>query len=372
MSENLSFESGSKPTWKLGTRVGTIMSALRASTNLDALASLANVTAEEKERHRRLSEDLSKEPLKASAEQILFADQLRQLAAGLQRVATENDDERLQAIKVSANDARTKRAAATLAANLAFGASAIDGVGGQVWRTLWDAARHYSEHFAYVGRPSPTDVDAVCVLCQQPLTSGALARFGEFDAFIQADTERQAKDAEGLFLGTRKLFEKNRVNAPPFAGIRQRLALSDPALGHATLRCLASARQRHIVCERSLGEDAALVLPAWAENPIEKIRELESATRKYAEELRQAADVEGRRRLEVERDELTDRLALDVLQLRAKVEVGRLKGLQLVASCLGDTSTAAITSMETVELTRLRGQWRFLAKPRFSRQETLR
>jgi energy-coupling factor transporter ATP-binding protein EcfA2 len=335
-----------KPTWKPATRVGSILSALRANTDLDALTKLAIVTPAERERHRRLSEDLSKDPLKAAAEQILLADQLHQLRVALERAAAENDDARLQAIKALADDARSKRMASGLAAKRAFAASSIDGIGGQIWRALWDAARRYSERVAYVGRAfPPTEEDALCVLCQQPLTSDALTRFTEFDAFIQRDTEQQAQKAEQRMSDARKTFDSSRIHILSIAAIHQRLVLADPALGKAALRFLASARQRQAVCRRALDEDAALALPAWAESPIEKIRELEDATRRYAAELRQAADVEGRKRLEAERDELADRLALDVLEERGRAEVARLKALTLVAACIGDTGTTAITRL---------------------------
>jgi hypothetical protein len=106
-----------------------------------------------------------------------------------------------------------------------------------------------------------------------------------------------------------------------------------------------SARLRYRLCERALTADSALAMPDRAEDPTQGVRDLEAATRAYAAELRDAADIAGRKRLEAERDELTDRLALDVLQAKAVAEVERLKVLQLIARCLGDTSTNAITRL---------------------------
>ena len=60
-----------KPTWKPDTEVGKIMSSLTAFTKLERLETLAKLTSKERDRHRRLVEDLAKDPVKASSEQTL-------------------------------------------------------------------------------------------------------------------------------------------------------------------------------------------------------------------------------------------------------------------------------------------------------------
>jgi AAA domain len=333
-----------KPTWKPTTRVGAILSGLQAETKLDELSRLAVLSTEERDRHRRLSEDLAKDPVKAAAEQVLYSDQLQGLAAGLDRVAAETADARLQSLKGLADDARATRAAAKLASEKAFGKAAIKGVGAPVWRSLWDAARHYSEHVAYIGRPfPPSEEGTICVLCQQPLTHTALARMTDFETFIQNDTERQAEAAAQALQKAAKQFDEQQIRISTFRAVRRIVALSHAALGRAVLRYLASRRLRRRLCERALMSQDPLVVPAPELNPAQSIRDLELAARRYAAELRAAADAEGRKCLEAERDELADRIALEALGEKATAEVARLKALKLIDRCLGDTSTTSIT-----------------------------
>ena len=69
-------------------------------------------------------------------------------------------------------------------------------------------------------------------------------------------------------------------------------------------------------------------------------------------ELLDAADLKARARLEAERDELTDRIALEILLDEARAEITRLQSLQLLVSCLNDTATTAITPWGIRLLTR--------------------
>lgn len=335
----------SKPTWKPSTRAGSILSNLKSDTRLDQLTLLASISDEERKRYQRLCEDLTKDPSVAAAEQALYAEQLCSLADGLRKVTTDTSDDRLKGIKSLSDDLRAKRSAATLAAANAFTGAPIEGVGGTVWRTLWDAARDFAEHVAYVGKEFPPDGDVVCVLCQQPLSEVAVARLKGFDAFIQDNTERQANVAELAFTEAAKKFVGEHIRVSTFTTIRQRIKLHDASLGGQILRFLASAQLRRLICVRACSSDASMELPAHAPSPIVSIVALEAATRAYAAELKQAADTEGRKLLEAERDDLADRIALEELLDVATTEVARLSALSLIGKCLTDTNTSAITRL---------------------------
>jgi energy-coupling factor transporter ATP-binding protein EcfA2 len=352
-----------KPPWKPATAVGRILSALKPETDLKPLQALAVVSDQERERHQRLTEDLAKDPLKASAEQTLYADDLRQLGGALEQIESESSDQNLQALKALATDANRKRAAAKLAADNAFSSAALPGVGGETWRLLWDSARRYSEEVAYAGHPFPhTEDGAVCLLCHQSLTAEVGDRLQTFETFVRADTERLAREAEAAFSRALKRFHEKPVKGAAHAAIRRRIALTDPALARSILRFLASARLRRRSCLLSLGQDDPLVLPAFALSPVGDVRALDTRTRSYAQELKDAADVEGRKRLESERDELSDRLLLADLMPKVGAEVARLKALKLVAACLPETATNLITKLgndiaDTVITPKIRDQF---------------
>jgi energy-coupling factor transporter ATP-binding protein EcfA2 len=74
----------------------------------------------------------------------------------------------------------------------------LDGTGNEAWKTLWEAAKHFSVNHAYKGEDYPViqkkREPAKCVLCQQALNEDGVAeRYKRFDEFIEDDIERQLK-----------------------------------------------------------------------------------------------------------------------------------------------------------------------------------
>lgn len=94
-------------------------------------------------------------------------------------------------------EAKNNRKIVEEAAEVLKSSSKLDGVGLQVWRSLWEAARTYSETVAYKGVPFPNaENNAVCVLCNQPLNDDAKQRMKQFETFVQGSLESKAESAE--------------------------------------------------------------------------------------------------------------------------------------------------------------------------------
>ncbi len=334
-----------KPTWNIATPVGAIMSALSHNTNLAAFEKLGEMTADERARLARLDEDLLKNPADAAAEQRLFAGNVRQLIATLNRIATTYNDEPLVRLKALADAARSKRAAANLAARDMFDGLAIPGVGAETWRTLWEAARRYSEQTAYAGSAFPPAGDEACVLCHQPLSPEAKSRMGGFEAFIRADAESQASSAEQEFTDALAAFRTRKLDVRVMAQARRRIALQHGSLARRVLRFVASADLRRLKCLRALSSADALVLPPLAPSPKAELETLAGTLEAYAVELDEAADIEGRNKLILERDALKDRGAVPDLLETAKKEIKRLDDLRILRACIADTATNAITKL---------------------------
>lgn len=334
-----------KPTWNSATPVGSIMSALSHNTNLAALEKLGEMTVDERARLARLDDDLLKNPADAAAEQRLFADNVRQLIATLDRIATTYDDEPLVKLKALADTARARRAAANLAASSLFAGLAIPGVGEETWRTLWEAARRYSEKTAYPDFPFPPAGDQACVLCHQALSPEAKKRMGGFEAFIQADAESQAASAEQEFSDALSAFSERKLDVRVTAQLRRRIALQRASLSRSVLRFVASADLRRLQCLRALSSSDALVLSPFAPSPKAELETLASTLEAYAVELDEAADTEGRNKLILVRDALKDRAAVPDLIETARKEIKRLDDLRIVRACIADTATNAITKL---------------------------
>jgi len=333
------------PTWKRDTAVGKMMGGLTAASDITVLEKLSEVSDEERSQHRRLTEDLSKDPVAAAAQYRLFANGVRQLATAVQVAAERFSDQALSNLKTKADDARAKLESAKLAAENAFSGLPVPGVGAAAWRELWEAARRYSEQTAYPGRLFPPQLDEVCVLCQQPLDAGARTRLSSFEKFIREDTEARARVAKRDFEIARNTFLTKRVDARAFAPTRRRIAIENPALARKVIRFLASARLRRAKCVATLGFNEPATIPPFADSVHSELVAFEERLRSYARQLDDTTDAEGRRRLKAELDEIADRIAATGLLPVARAEIERLKTLKLTNDCLSETATNSITRL---------------------------
>lgn len=334
-----------QPTFSAETAVGEILGALSSDTDLAFLEALATLTPEEETKLQRLNEDLVRDPLTASEEQRIFAGSLAHLANDLATVLARTADAPLSHLLALSDEARSKRAAADLAAGTAFGGAVMPGVGEATWRALWDAARHYSSEVAYPNKSFPhTGAGAVCVLCHQPLSEDTGRCMSAFEAFVKADTERQAKEAETAFAECYQELLAKPVKISAFS-VRQQLVVRNPDLARSILRCLAAVRLRRSIALVSAKAGGEVHMPKMPPSPEAAIRQLAIETLAYANELAEAASLEGRRRLERERDELRDRAGLAELLPKARKEVARVASLALLKKCVSETATNAITSL---------------------------
>lgn len=88
-----------QPTWKRDTAVGKLMGDLTAASDIAVLERLGEVTDEDRSRHGRLTEDLSKDPVAAAAQVRLFASGVRQLATAVLVAAESFSDQALSDLR---------------------------------------------------------------------------------------------------------------------------------------------------------------------------------------------------------------------------------------------------------------------------------
>jgi len=335
-----------KPAWKETTAVGKALASLKYDTDIEKIRALGTLSEEEAGRLGRLREDLSKNPAKAAAEQTLKADNIKRLIDALKLVEIRTADAALFAVFGAGADARVKQEAARLAAAKAFSGEPLAGVGGEVWRSLWESARRYSQETAYPGVPfPPTDKDALCVLCQQPLQAEALDRMARFEEFIRKDTERQAQAAEQAIKKARQELSAVVISTRALKANLQEVVIQNPGLARSTRRFLAAARLRRYVLLKNLGGAQQPLLPAVTANPGTDLAQLEGTIRKYAGELEKSATGEERKKLETDLAELSDRELLGGMMQTIEEEGARLKSIHFLEQCQTDTSTNTITKV---------------------------
>jgi energy-coupling factor transporter ATP-binding protein EcfA2 len=142
---------------------------------------------------QRLAEQASAEKGKHLRKQKQHIDTLVQDA---NKYLEQLSDENYRRIIAANKKSILKQTAADTAANKVFSGSELEGIGSDVWKELWDAARNYSVSAAYkeAGYPNVSD-GSRCVLCHQTLTQEAKERLVSFENFVKGEMQKAATDA---------------------------------------------------------------------------------------------------------------------------------------------------------------------------------
>lgn len=122
--------------------------------------------------------------------------QVLQIATGLQKAFAAYSSTALDHLRELRMFAQTKRKIATEAAKVET--AELDHVGSDTWRSMWKAAREYSQ-VAYPAKPFPVTDSARCVLCHQELSPAAQERLQAFETFVQSKLASEATQAESAY-----------------------------------------------------------------------------------------------------------------------------------------------------------------------------
>lgn len=129
--------------------------------------------------------------------------QIDQLVALIRISAEAYGEKNLATVRNLHAISASKRLIATEAAQVS--SSRLDGVGGETWRQMWEAAREYSKT-AYPSVLFPVTEEARCVLCHQEIGPEAGSRLRDFESFVQSKLESEARDAEYQYAQALKSF----------------------------------------------------------------------------------------------------------------------------------------------------------------------
>ena len=326
------------------THAGSVLTHLNQNSNLKEIQQFATLNKNENDRYNQLREDLVKDP-------VIRAQQIRRQAAKAKelKISVERSNELLsdnapdlanQIIK----DYQIKAEAAKVASTkkYAFDDEPLDGVGGEVWKELWEAARQYSYEIAYSGKEFPVvGESALCVLCFQPLSDIASARLIRFEEFIKDATHKSAEEARQKFDGMISSVEE--IDISDSRRIIDLVGLEDPKMMRNLRLLLVRSKLRRRYLQRILkgGEQGS-----YPDVPIDVIDQIAEHIKKLesrAQELEAASRSQERQQLRDQYTELQDRILLSELIDDIDTEIKRLKRVEQYKKALSDTGTYPVT-----------------------------
>jgi len=327
-----------------GTEVRTMLNNLNKDSDIEAFRQLAGLSQTESRRIVELGEALGADPAARARELRNTVTRLRRLLSNIQQDADVLSAEVVGEIQGKLQDVVTKKTAARVAAEQAFGEQPLSGVGEEVWKELWETARNYSQQKAYPDQEFPfTEEDARCVLCQQPLAPDAQRRLAAFETFIKAETQQAADQAQTELNRALVGIQNLTVGHKAFLEFLPDLPEDQNTLKQSIRRFHGVAwKIRQVVlnsCKDSLWS-APYALPA---SPSPELSDLIQTMLRRAEELERVATGDERLSLIYEQNELLARQWLADILDDIEMEIERKKMLYALNNAISDTVTTGIT-----------------------------
>ena len=340
-----------------GTAVARLLANVNVLTTPEMVWELSRLSSDENSRleflEKALLDSKANDPEKLGRELSTRAQRVESLAEHVGSIEASLSPASVDTVLTLRNARRRKLDKAILFRDASFPAGVLPGTGTQLWSSLWEAARKFSEDLAYPEMPFPfVEDEAHCVLCQQELDDAARARLQAFEAFVVSTAERELKAAQETLDGHRQTFADLEVAPRSAKETLAEIRIEHEQLSQAIGAALTSAENRRAAIllalsdDHDLSDDCPELVPVAAD-----IDALAKQLAQRAATLRAQADPEISRRMAEEARELRGRKVLAQHEAIVLAEIERKRKHAAYESCIREANTNAITRRST-QLTR--------------------
>lgn len=343
-------QSIKEPACSPTTTVGKLLASLSADTDPAEVIGLATVSLPEADRLAQLTADLAGNPARAARQLLALKAKVEDHIAQLGRLFVSISDDTADNLRRLAHDSDVAQKTAEAASHVLFRSEPLPQIGSEIWQALWETARAYSNQEAYPDRQFPvTDLNSVCVLCQQELSPVAADRLNRFEAFVRDDSKQRADAARLAYDTALAAFDANAISPAELNNIlvTVRDDLQQETLAAAIRRAAVSALWRHRQIRRHHANPAFTInvpIVGFARKALsDQVANLNARVNALAGE----ADSPARIALATEKATLSDRQWLGGIKADVLAEIDRLKQIAHLKSAQGDTATNRITSKST-------------------------
>ncbi len=287
---------------------------------------------------KRLNEQAPAKKAKQLRTQKLHIETLVQDA---EKYLDQLSEENCQQIKAAKKKIIQKKAAAESAANKVFSNSELGGIGSDVWKELWEAARKYSLSVAYVETEYPhVSEGSRCVLCQQTLTQEAKERLTSFENFIKKEIQKNVVNAEVEYENVILTIEE----LPASETLKTKMDAAGISLDEKRSQIMEFFNQLQRRRKQLLGADPEETLiplpyPNWIEEAKTDLNILHEQAVRFEED----AKVDNRDALNKELHSLQARKWLSEHRLAIDEEIKRLNLLSQIQNAKKLTTTKALS-----------------------------
>lgn len=251
-------------------------------------------------------------------------------------------DENCRRIIAAKKKSILKKKAADAAADKIFSGSEFEGIGSEVWKELWEAARNYSVSAAYkeIDYPNVSD-GSRCVLCHQTLNQEAKDRLISFESFVKGEMQKAATDVAKEYETVSQTIEA----LPTLETLRTRIdaaGISQDKIASQVTEFFIQLQARK---DQLPGIDSEEAIPApqlspeWIEEANTHSKSLGELAAKYEEDAKSDNRDESKKKL----NSFQARKWLSEHRAAIDEEINRLKLLNQIEKAKKSTNTKALS-----------------------------
>ena len=255
-------------------------------------------------------------------------------------VITELNADAVLLLQQQLAEVNTHEQAYQAAVKMALGASKIEGVGSDAWKSLIEAATTFSTTEAYKAQSFPATADgALCVLCQQPLGSEAAERLNGFWTFLQDDASKKRDAAkEKLKASIKKLESIPRKMPQEVTVLREEYEKNNAELWLKTTEFFDSVHKRLTAIAQALAGESWNAIPILNAEAATLSRELVAKLDTRLKAVQDDANAQA----------VITKLTTDIAELKARKQLS--ENLQLVLDHIVAINTAALAQTAADEI----------------------
>lgn len=336
-----------------GTRAANFASNITSLTKPETVETISTLSADEKNRLELLeksSSDLqANDPHKLSKDLSLKAVRIRNLVKHLQLVESALSEDAISKVFSVRKDGRSKGEEAKRLKEATFPKDLIAGTGSDQWKTLWGAAKIFSDQLAYPDSPFPVLRDtARCLLCQQDINDEAAGRMKQFQKFAISTTEAELRAYREDFSRLRKGFTELQTTTTFFNEAIDEIRLDNSSLAVRITDAIDNNESRRKIIVKALEDNIDLpsefsTLDATSQEVNAFAIQLDERIKVLSNNLKH----EEKEKMLSETLELRARSTLGKFKASILKEIERKQKLAAYELCLNDTKTQSITQQST-------------------------
>ena len=329
------------------TEVGQHIGNLSAKSNIGIIKKLSSVSEKEKNRLNELQRIMNEpDPLLKAKELNLSEQRLKAYSEKLGRSLSLVDQKAVDKLKELYDDKNVTELAQKATADILQADDALmSGIGEQVWKNLYNAARIYWADVAHPSEDFPPNAESdLCPLCLEELGDSGIKRFHRFDEYIKSDAAKKSDKALKTFVQEKSKIENESLQVLPDDALAEEIIALDSTLMQkikAFQNFLNSRKATILKCSEN--GDWALI-PAMIESPKHDIDRIIMDQKSKREEMIKASNEENRKELNKELLEVSARVKLSESIGRVSKIYRNMRHIEKLRACQTALDTRSISS----------------------------